>query len=311
MGSETSMIATIRRFSRFYTRVLGLLDSRLLSSEFSLSEVRVLYEIGTTPDCTAKMLIEWLNIDAGYLSRIMKKFEKSGLAYRVQSEEDGRSYLLHLSDKGKETLERMNGLSSDYVGQLVSGLSEKSQAELSASMKIIERTLSEDREPPAVEIRTDIRPGDIGMLIHLHGWIYAQECGYNHIFEAYVCRTFYEWMEHYDPEQDRIWLAEADGRVVGSIAVIGKGEGIAQLRWFILHPDYRGAGLGKQLFEQATAYGREKGLRQIFLETTDDQKTAIRMYEKNGFRKTAEHVNEAWGVHHVEQTYTLECGQER
>ncbi|MEJ8305161.1 helix-turn-helix domain-containing GNAT family N-acetyltransferase [Saccharibacillus sacchari] len=311
MRSETAMIATIRRFSRFYTRVLGLLDSRLLSSEFSLSEVRVLYEIGTTKDCTAKMLIEWLNIDAGYLSRIMKKFEKAGLAYRVQSEEDGRSYLLHLSEKGRETLENMNGLSNEQVRQLIGGLSQQSRAELSSSMKIIERTLSDDQGSSDFQIRTDIRPGDIGMLIHLHGWIYAQDCGYNHVFEAYVCRTFYEWMESYDPENDRIWLAESDGRIVGSIAVIGKGEGKAQLRWFILHPQYRGVGLGKQLFEQAMAHGREQGLRQMFLETTDDQKTAIRMYEKNGFRKTAEHDNEAWGVHHVEQTYTLEYGQER
>jgi len=308
MRSETSMIADIRRFSRFYTRVLGLLDSRLLSSEFSLSEMRVLYEIGTTPDCTAKMLIDWLNIDAGYLSRIMKKFEKSGLAYRVQSEEDGRSYLLHLSEKGKETLEKMDALSNEQVRQLISQVSDRSQAELSAGMKTIERILSEDRDLPDIEIRTDIRPGDIGMLIHLHGWIYAQECGYNHVFEAYVCRTFYEWMQRYDPENDRIWLAEAEGRIVGSIAVIGKGEGIAQLRWFILHPDYRGAGLGKQLFQQAMAYGREKGLRQMFLETTDDQETAIRMYEKSGFRKTGEHANEAWGVRHIERTYTLELG---
>lgn len=305
MDSKISMIAHIRQFSRFYTRLLGLLDSHVLSSDFSLSEARVLFEIGNTERCTAKMLTEQLGIDAGYLSRIMKRFEKAGLAYKVQSEEDGRSYLLHLSELGEKTLAGMNELSNEQIGGMIGNLSERQLTELSRSMSIIARTLSSDSRQSQVKIRTELKPGDIGMLIHLHGWIYAQDCGYNSIFEAYVCRTFYDWMEQRDPERDCLWLAEADGQIVGSIAIIGKGEGRAQLRWFILHPDYRGSGLGKQLLGQAMDYCREKGFEKIFLETTDDQKKAIRMYGKIGFRKVAEQASEAWGTSHIEETYEL------
>lgn len=301
-----SMIATIRQFSRFYTRLLGLLDSHVLSSDFSLSEARVLFEIGNTERCTAKMLTEQLGIDAGYLSRIMKRFEKAGLAYKVQSEEDGRSYLLHLSELGKKTLADMNELSNEQIRGMIGDLSQQQLIELSRSMSTIARTLSSESTQPQVNLRTDLKPGDIGTLIHLHGWIYAQECGYNSVFEAYVCRTFYEWMETRDPERDRIWLAEAEGQIVGSIAIIGKPGERVQLRWFILHPDYRGSGLGKNMLDQAIEYCREKGFKKVLLETTSDQEKAIRMYSKMGFRKVAEQTNEVWGTSHIEETYELE-----
>ncbi len=306
METKTPAVAAFRRFSRFYTRVLGLLDSRLLSSEFTLSELRVLYEIGTMERCTSKQLIEWLNIDAGYLSRIMKRFEKEDLAYKVQSPEDGRSYLLHLTDKGRETLARMDALSDGQVRELIGGLSERELTRLSDSMKFIESALAEEKRVPQIDIRTEIRPGDLGMLIHLHGWIYALECGYNHVFEAYVCKTFYDWMRTYDPDTDRLWIAEADGQIVGSLAIVGKPDNRAQLRWFIVHPDYRGTGLGSRLFREAMDYCQSKAFDRVFLETTDDQEKAIGMYAKAGFRQTGEQANEAWGVRHTERTYELD-----
>lgn len=306
METKMSVVAEIRRFSRFYTRVLGLLDARLLSSEFTLSEVRVLYEIGTMERCTSKKLIDWLSIDAGYLSRIMKRFEKEGLAYKVQSPEDGRSYLLHLTDKGRETLARMDALSDEQVRELIGGLSERELKRLSDSMKVIESALAEEKPIPEIGIRTEIRPGDLGMLVHLHGWIYASECGYNHIFEAYVCKTFYDWMRTYDPDTDRLWIAEVDGQIIGSLAIVGKPDNRAQLRWFIVHPDYRESGLGRRLFREAMTYCRSKGFDRVFLETTDDQEKAIGMYVKAGFRQTGEQANEAWGVRHTERTYELD-----
>ncbi|MNK42569.1 Acetyltransferase YpeA [compost metagenome] len=304
MGSETSLIPIVRKFNRFYTKVLGLLDKHLLASDFSLSEARVLYEIGNTERCTAKLLIEQLRIDAGYLSRILKQFEKLGLTYRVQSAEDARSSFLFLSPVGKETLAKMDALSDDQIRKMVIELSEQSQRNIARSMSIIERELSNNNERN-VSIRTELKPGDVGLLIHMHGWIYARECGYNHVFEGYVCKTFYDVLLTYNAGKDRFWIAEVDGEIVGSIAIISHSDEKAQLRWFMLHPEFRGMGLGKKLLHESIHYCRERGFRSVFLETTGDQKTAISMYTRAGFRKIAEQENNAWGVRHIEQTYEL------
>lgn len=302
------LIRAIRKFNRFYTNILGLLDQHMPYSDFSLSEARVLYEIRHMENCTSKKLIEELRIDPGYLSRIIKRFEKAGLTYRMQSAEDGRLYYLYLTDEGKETMEKLDGLSDKQIDQMISQLGAQNRKRLAAGMETIENALSGNpsADEEKISIRSELRPGDVGYLIHLHGWIYAEECGYNHVFEGYVCKTFYAFFENYDPDKDRFWFAEANGQMVGAIAIVGHSPEKAQLRWFILHPEYRGKGLGKKLLKEAIQYGREKGYGHIFLETTDDQEAAIHMYKKAGFKKTAEHENQAWGVKHVEQTYVLD-----
>ncbi|MEY8745245.1 bifunctional helix-turn-helix transcriptional regulator/GNAT family N-acetyltransferase [Paenibacillus tundrae] len=305
MNSPTSIIPIIRRFNRYYTKVLGLLDKNLLDSEFSLSEVRVLYEIGQSKECKASMLIEQLGLDPGYLSRMLKRFEKLGLTYRVQSKEDGRASFLYLTDLGEKTLAHMNELSDEQISNMIIELPEQSRLSIAKSMTTIQNKLSGNSEERTIEVRTELRPGDVGALIHLHGWVYAKECGYNHIFEGYVCKTFYDVLQTYNPDKDRFWLAETDNEIVGSIAVIGHPGNRAQIRWFILHPDCRGMGIGKKLIHEAIAYCKEKGYSNVFLETTEDQKTAITMYTKQGFVKTKEQENEAWGVLHIEQTYEL------
>ncbi|WP_025679557.1 bifunctional helix-turn-helix transcriptional regulator/GNAT family N-acetyltransferase [Paenibacillus polymyxa] len=305
MGSEMSLIPTIRKFNRFYTKVLGLLDKHLLDSNFSLSEARVLYEIGNTEHCTARMLIDLLSIDAGYLSRILKRFEKLGVIYRVQSEKDGRSFFLYLSSLGEETLSKMNTLSDNQIRNMIIRLPYQSQVSIARSMTNIERELSDNPTERSVSIRTELKPGDVGMLIHMHGWIYAKECGYNLFFEGYVCKTFYDLLQTYSSDKDRFWLAEANGEIIGSIAIISHSNEKAQLRWFMLHPDARGMGLGKKLLHEAISYCKERGYQFIFLETTEDQKTAIGMYVKAGFQKISEQENESWGKRHIEQTYEL------
>ena len=302
-----ALIKTVRGFNRFYTNILGLLDNHLLKSDFSLPEVRVLYELAHRADCTAKRLIEELKIDPGYLSRIIKRLEKQGLVYRVQSKEDGRAYHLHLTDKGMETFSHLDRLSDEQIGGLLADLKEDGRTKLVQGMRFIEDALIKrsavSRE--SVSIRCDLKPGDVGTLIHLHGWIYDRECGYDHGFEGYVCMTFYEFFEHYSPQKDRLWFAEADGRMIGAIAIVGHTQTKAQLRWFILHPDYRGLGLGSRLMGEAMAYCREKGYKDIFLFTTKDQQTAIRMYEKAGFKKVSENERDMWGKHLTELTYEM------
>ena len=300
-------IHIIRRFNRVYTNILGLLDKHIYESEFSLAEVRVLYDIGHTEFCSAKKLIEELKIDPGYLSRIIKRFDNDSLIYRVQSPEDGRLYYLYLTDKGKDTLSKLDDLSNGQIYKMISRLPEQDRMSLVASMETIENALSEKpiKIRERITIRTELRPGDVGYLIHLHGWIYAKECEFNYVFEGYVCKTFFDLFDNYNVEKDRFWFAEANGEMIGAIAIVGHSATRAQLRWFILHPLYRGIGLGNTLVNEAIKYCKEKGYKQVFLVTTDNQKIAIHMYMKVGFRKVAEHENEMWGRKLIEQTYEL------
>lgn len=305
---NTTLVGTIRKFNRFYTNILGLLDRHMLDSEFSLSEARVLYEIGHTKNCTAKNLMQELSMDSGYLSRIVKHFEKQGLIDRRQSTEDRRLYYLCLTDKGQKTLIDLNGLSDRYISNMIAKLQEEDLGKLVDSMKAIENVLSGKTALIGDEIvlRSELRAGDVGELIQLHGWIYEKECGYNYVFEGYVCKTFYDFYQNYSPNKDKFWLAEVSGKIVGAIAIVGHSETRAQLRWFILHPDYRGIGLGSRLLNEAIQYCRDKGYTNVFLETTEDQKTAVAMYRKAGFKKVKEFENNAWGKSLVEQNYELE-----
>ncbi len=164
-----------------------------------------------------------------------------------------------------------------------------------------------DREEllKGISIRNYLKPGDVGYLIYLHGWIYAKECGYNHNFEGYVCKTFYDFFENYSSDKDRIWFAEIKGKIIGAIAILGHSAIKAQLRWFIIHPDYRGRGVGRKLFDEAMCYCRKMNFKKIFLATTQDQKTAVNMYINEGFKKVSQTENEAWGKPLTEEIYEL------
>jgi len=303
---QPSPVVRMRKFNRYYTNLLGLLNQHLLDTEFSLTEARILYEIGgDSENCSAAELTQRLNIDPGYLSRILKKFEKKGLSLRTQSMEDGRMHPISLTEKGKETLLEMDSLSDRQSEGLIRNLSATKQKELADSMELIQQYLSPEQGEP-IQIRHDLRPGDAGDLIHMHGWLYAKECGYNQAFEGYVCKTLFDFLKDYDSQKDRIWFAESLNKKVGMIAIVKHPDMIAQLRWFLIHPDFRGRWIGKYLLAEALDFAKKAGYRKIYLETTDDQKTAIAMYQKAGFTKTKEAEDASWGIRHMEQTYELE-----
>lgn len=304
--THKSLIHTIRKFNRFYTNILGLLDKHILNSEFSLSEVRVLHEISITENCTSKKLIEELKMDAGYLSRILQRFEQKKLLHKTRSDEDGRLYYLNLTDSAKDMISNLNKLSDLQISELTTHLSDKDKTSIVKSMTTIETCLKKDSPNISdVNIRCDLKPGDVGYLIYLHGLFYSKECGYNHIFEGYVCKTFYDFLINYNPDKDKLWLAEIHEEIIGAIAIVGHSKTKAQLRWFILHPKYRKLGLGSSLLNQALKYCEEKNYKQVFLETTEDQKKAINMYVKAGFKKISEFENKSWGKTLIEQTYEL------
>ncbi|UWD47469.1 helix-turn-helix domain-containing GNAT family N-acetyltransferase [Clostridioides difficile] len=288
-------INIIRRFNRFYTNILGLLDRHILESKLSLSQVRILHEIETIPNCTSTLLTEKLCIDSGYISRILNQFQKQGLIQKQKSKEDGRSNFLVLTETGEQKLAEMNARSDKQIYQMIQPLSKYAQHKLIQDMAFIERILTKDKpiNSKEISIRHQIKPGDAGYITYMHGWIYKQEYNYSTAFESYVAQSFYEFLQNYNPELDRLWIAEHNAEIIGCIGIVNHGNR-AQLRWFLLHPDYRGIGLGKSLLNAALDYCHQKKYKSVYLDTTDDLETAIAMYKSMGFIKVTEKENRSW-----------------
>lgn len=288
-------VSIIRRFNRYYTNVLGLLDQYILKSKFSLSEVRILHEIENMSNCTSKKLVELLCLDSGYLSRLIGQFQKCGLIEKRQSNEDRRLQVLYLTPIGKQKMDVLNASSDEQIYSLIQNLSEETQDKLVQNMVSIESilTLNQNIKLEDISIRHQIRPGDAGYITYMHGWIYKKEYNYTTAFEAYVAQSFYDFLLNYNINKDRLWVAEHNNEIIGCIGVVGHGCR-AQLRWFLLHPNYRGIGLGKSLLNNALAFCREKNYIVAYLDTTNDLETAINMYTKVGFIKVAEKENHTW-----------------
>lgn len=155
-----------------------------------------------------------------------------------------------------------------------------------------------------VLIRHDLRPGDMGRVIALHGMLYAEEYGFDHGFEAYVAETVAGFGRLARPGLDRLWVAERAGQLVGSIAIVGREDGAAQLRWFLVHPDARGSGLGRRLLHEALTFCRAAGYRSVYLWTVTGLEAAARLYVAAGFRKTeTKPPATLWGVDLAEERY--------
>lgn len=300
------IISWMRDFNRYYTNVLGLLDQHILGSGYSLSEARVLREIGRTQPCTAAALAGTLHIDAGYLSRMLKRFESAALLSRERSEADGRSYSLRLTHEGEAALDALNSSSEEQLAGLIKPLTEHRCMELLRGMQSIQAALGREIDPGEVTMRTELRPGDAGHITAMHGRIYSEEYGYSSSFEAYVAQSFFDFLLNYNPGRERLWCAEHFGQTVGCIGVVNRGER-AQLRWFLLEAPYRGLGLGRRLLDGALSFAREKGYKSVYLDTTDDLEDSVRMYSRAGFTPVASKPNDSWraGVNELEMELSL------
>ncbi|PJI08155.1 MULTISPECIES: bifunctional helix-turn-helix transcriptional regulator/GNAT family N-acetyltransferase [Clostridium] len=299
-------VSVIRGFNRYYTNILGLLDQYILESDLSLSEVRVLHEIGKTEKCTSKMLVDILCMDAGYLSRILKKFHKMGLLRKEKSSEDGRAQYLYLTSDGKERMDDLNNSSDEQIAKIIKPLTEIDKNFLVHNMVSIETILSNGKNIKLddISIRTDVRSGDIGYITYMHGLIYKEEYGYSTAFEAYVAESFYEFLINYNPDKDHLWCAEHSGNIIGCIGIVGHGER-AQLRWFLINPYYRKIGLGKKLLDKVLDFAKSKKYKSVYLDTTDDLSRAIKMYTKTGFVKKSEKTNDSWKENVTELEFEL------
>jgi len=301
-----SDIATVRRFNRVYTRQIGLLQRGYLDSPFSLSEVRVLYEIAHRDHPAAAPIAQDLGLDTGYLSRMLAGFEKRGLLLRQPERADGRRSRLSLTRRGRTAFTQLERSADREVETMLSKLVPLQRRSLLDSMTTIEKILapSGDAAEPSYLIRPH-QPGDMGWVIHRHGVLYAQEYGWDERFEAEVAEIAAHFIQHFEPKREHCWIAEKDSAIVGSIFLVRKTASIAKLRLFLVEPSARGLGIGNRLVTECIRFARHAGYRKITLWTQSILYAARHIYAQHGFRRIRQERHRSFGFPLVAETWEL------
>jgi DNA-binding MarR family transcriptional regulator/GNAT superfamily N-acetyltransferase len=301
-------ISAIRRFNRFYTGQIGLLQQGLLDTPFSLTEVRILYEIAHRDRVTASDLSNDLNLDPGYLSRILAKFEKSGWIRRTPSPADRRQSLLTLTAKGVANFHPLEERSNQQVEQMLSKLNPVSQQQLIGAMQSIERILSPAPAIVPAEPYTlrSHQPGDMGWIVSRHGALYAEEYHYAERFEGMVAEIVAEFIGRFDAKHERCWIAERNGERIGSVVLVRKSATVSKLRLLLVEPSARGLGIGQRLVGECICFARQVGYKKMVLWTQSELKAARAIYQKAGFQLTGEEKHDSWGRKNlVAETWAL------
>ena len=301
-----SRIDAVRHFNRFYTKRIGVLRPGLYDSPHSLTEVRVLYELAHAAGSpTATDLASALDLDAGYLSRILRGFESKGYVRKTRSPDDARHLKLALTAAGRKAFAPLDRASHDEVGALLASLPDDAQRRAVEAMETLESLLgAAPPSAPAYLLRPH-RPGDIGWVIAQHGALYAQEYGWDETFEALVAEIAAKFIKRFDPKRERCWVAERDGRNVGSAFLVKRSPTVAQLRLLIVDPSARGLGIGRRLVTECVAFARRAGYPKMMLWTNAGLDAARHLYEDAGFRLTREERHKSFGKVLTGQTFEL------
>jgi DNA-binding MarR family transcriptional regulator/GNAT superfamily N-acetyltransferase len=300
-------IAVFRRFNRMYTRFIGTLNEGLLNSPYSLAEARVLYELATRDAPMAREIAEELGMDAGYLSRLLGKFERDGLLKRKASEQDGRYDELTLTGRGRSAFKKLNALSEEQGQTVLEGLSPSARMQLIDSMRTVEGVLTKTDRRRLPHILRPHRVGDMGWIVHREGVGYAEQYGWDETFEALVARIVDQFVTNFDASRERCWIAEIDGQNVGHIFLVKHPEeaDTAKLRLLFVEPSARGIGLGDALVTECVRFARTAGYKKVVLWTQSILVGAHRIYERAGFRLVNEAPHRSFGKDLVGQTWEL------
>jgi DNA-binding MarR family transcriptional regulator/GNAT superfamily N-acetyltransferase len=298
-------IAAVRRFNRFYTRRIGALDEAHLGEPYGLAEGRVLYEVAQAPrgGVTPKAIAAETGLDAGYLSRILKRFEREALLVRARDPNDGRSSTLNLTPAGQAAYQDLRRVAEGAVAGMIAPLSLDAQARLTAAMAEVEALLLQ--KPAGEVILRPHRVGDMGWVTARHGCQYCKEYGWDERFEALVARICADFIEGFDPAREHCWIAERDGQPLGSIFLV-KGDGDeAKLRLLLVEPAARGLGLGKRLVAECLAFARAAGYGGVTLWTQSILTAARGIYAAAGFELVDSTPHRTIGVDLVGETWKL------
>jgi DNA-binding MarR family transcriptional regulator/N-acetylglutamate synthase-like GNAT family acetyltransferase len=303
LQDEELRISEVRAFNRFYTRQLGVLGQRLLESSFSLSEARVLYELAHRDSMAAKEIGAELDLDPGYLSRIVQKFDDDCLISRKPSPADRRRQLLSLTGKGRQAFAKLDRRSHDDVVRTLRPLSDVDQRRLTAAMATI-ATLLGGAHATGATLR-EPRPGDVGWVVQSHGARYASEFGFDSSFEALVAEIAAKFLSSFDASRERCWIAELDDAPVGSVFLVRHDDEVAKLRLLLVEPAGRGHGLGRRLVAECIAFARACGYRKITLWTQSILTEARKIYQDAGFALIKTEPHRSFGQNLIGETWEM------
>jgi DNA-binding MarR family transcriptional regulator/GNAT superfamily N-acetyltransferase len=298
-------VAAIRQFNRLFTRQIGVLREGLLHSPYSLTEARIIFELAQRANLTASDLCRELGLDAGYLSRLIAKLEQQGLIEKVRSESDGRQRILRLTTEGEKAFALLDRRSRDEVAEMLGELSEGDQQRLLKAMDTIESIFNKGLKYAEPFYLRPHEPGDMGWVTHRHGVLYAEEYGWDEHFEALVAQIVADFINNYNPERERCWIAEMNGEIVGSVFVVQSSESEAKLRLLLVEPRARGLGLGTRLVEECVRFARKRGYQKLVLWTNDVLVEARHIYSKTGFTLVAQDHHHSYGHDLVGETWEL------
>jgi DNA-binding MarR family transcriptional regulator/N-acetylglutamate synthase-like GNAT family acetyltransferase len=306
MAAETERrIAAIRRFNRFYTVKLGVLAEAFLNTPYSLTEARVLHALAHRDGATATWLGRELDLDPGYLSRILRDFERHGLILRNPSLQDGRQAMISLTASGRDAFEPLDRASHRAIAGMLSPLAEADQERLVAAMRVIGGFLGEEQERAPAFVLRGHRAGDMGWIADRHGALYGAEYGLNYKMEAYVAEVVAKFLREFDPALEHCWIAEQDGTRIGSVFIVKESDTVARLRMLIVEPKARGLGVGRRLVEECIRFSREAGYGEIVLWTHSILTAARRIYDSVGFVIEETETHDEFGPELVGETWRL------
>lgn len=297
------MIA-VRAFNRFYTNVIGLLREGLLATPYSLTEARVIFELASRDHSDATELRRVLDIDAGYLSRVLGRLEAGQLISRQRSADDGRRLEIGLTDEGRAAFRMLDMRSASQISELLERLSSADQRRLTSAMATV-RELIEGTPPPAGYVLRAPLPGDLGWVIQKHGAVYADEYRWDSSFEALVARIVADYAEQHDVQREAAWIAEVNGEPAGCVFCVRKSDTTGQLRLLLVDPAARGMGIGARLVAECVSFARRARYAELMLWTNDALAAARHLYEQAGFRLENEERHRSFGHDLVGQTWRL------
>ena len=306
-------IETVRAFNRFYTRRIGVLHEGLLDTPFTLAESRLLWEFAHHENPTATDLAHALDLDAGYLSRLLRSFKERGLIKSTRSSTDARHMHLSLTAAGRKAFAPLNTRSREQVAGLLNALPEASQQQLLQAMGRIGQLLGDEAPRPADApyLLRPHRPGDMGWVVSRHGALYAQEYRWTLQFEALVARIAADFIDRFDPAREACWIAEREGSNVGCVFLVQARDeqshaplpGVAQLRMLLVEPTARGLGLGARLVSECERFAHMAGYARITLWTNSLLLAARGIYQKAGYERVTSQPHHSFGQDLVGETW--------
>ena len=296
-------VATVRAFNRFYTNLIGLLRGKYLDTPYSLTEARVLFELAQRDASEVTDLRRTVDIDAGYLSRILARFSSAGLSTRQRSAADGRRQVITLTGDGRSVVAGLDARSAAQTRDMLATVHDDDRHRLLNAMHVITDVLAEAPPPRGYVMRAP-QAGDMGWVVQRHGAMYAEEFGWDETFEALVARLVADYVDHRDPDREAAWIAEVDGTPAGCVFCMRKDDRTAQLRMLLVEPWARGLGIGSRLVEEVLRFARRAGYSDITLWTNDVLGSARRIYQRAGFTLDDEARHHSFGKDLVEQNWS-------